>query len=71
LQTGIKTLAERLISGKIKRPLVANLSDEQLTEFIAKHIFERRFFYEKATNTLKTDNKSVQEIVTEIRMLLH
>ena len=71
LQTSVKILAERLIEGKTQRPLVANLSDEKAVEFIAKHVFERRFFYEQAHKTIKTDTKTLKEIVTEIRMLLH
>jgi len=71
LQTSIKVLVERLIEGKTKRPLIANLSDDQINEFVAKHLFERRFYYEQAHKTIKTDSKSLEEIVTEIRMLLH
>jgi shikimate kinase len=33
---------------KEKRPLIAKISDEDLPEFIAKHLFERNQFYNKA-----------------------
>lgn len=67
----IVTLVNRLVSEKSKRPLVASLDNEQLTEFVAKHLFERRFFYEQATSTISTDNKTIEDIVTEIRIALY
>ena len=71
LEANIKTLLERLVHGKKERPLIAELSDEQLTEFIAKHLFERRFYYEQANKKIKIDDKSIKNICTEIRILLH
>ncbi len=66
LQANINTLTKRLSKNKENRPLIANLSEENLTEFIAKHLFERRFFYEKASVKIVVDEKSINEIVTEI-----
>ena len=71
IKASINTLVTRLIGEKSKRPLVANLENEQITEFVAKHLFERRFFYEQANITLSADNKSIEEIVTETRIALH
>jgi shikimate kinase len=71
LKSSIKTLVERLLKEKSKRPLVASLDDEKITEFVAKHLFERRFYYEQANFVLSIDNKLPTDIVTEIRILLH
>lgn len=71
LQASIPTLKERLIRNTSRRPLLAQLSEEKLTEYIAKHLFERRDFYEEATHRIKIDSKSVEEVVAEIRILLH
>ncbi|QNM86440.1 shikimate kinase [Polaribacter pectinis] len=71
LKTTIKTLVERLLKEKSKRPLVASLDNEKITEFVAKHLFERGYFYEQANFTLPIDNKTINKIVTEIRILLH
>ena len=71
LRGSISTLFKRLSENKIKRPLINDLSDNQLTEYIAKHLFERGVFYDKATYKISIDDKKVQEIVTEIRILLH
>ena len=71
VKVDIKTLASRLTTEKNKRPLVADLEDDKLLEFVAKHLFERRFFYEQASITVHTEDKSIEEIITEIRILLY
>jgi shikimate kinase len=52
LQQSVKQLAERLRHQRAERPLLAEIAEEQLSEFIAKHLFERRAFYERAQLTL-------------------
>lgn len=69
LRTSVKTLSERLLKQKQKRPLIAKIPDEQLPEFIAKHLFERNYYYSKAKFTIDTDNKEVETIVQEIEDL--
>ena len=71
IKTSIKTIVSRLTAEKSKRPLVADLENDKLTEFVAKHLFERRFFYEQATITMNTEDKSAEEITTELRILLY
>ena len=71
IKADIKTLASRLTAEKNKRPLVADLEGDKLIEFVAKHLFERRFFYEQASITVHTEDKSIEEIITEIRILLY
>ena len=67
----LPTLVARIIQEKSNRPLVANLDDEKITEFVAKHLFERRFYYEQAELHLNTNDKVIEEIVSEIRMALY
>jgi len=71
LEANIPTLVERLQKGKVRRPLVSQLSDEKLVEFVAKHLFERRNFYQQATHKVQVNDKPLSTIVTEIRILLH
>ena len=66
LKAAIQTLKERLIGEQDNRPLIADLSEEQLDEFIAKHLFERRDFYERADFVISIDRKSPIEIASEI-----
>ena len=56
LKASITTIAKRLTTEKSQRPLVARLKNEELTEFIAKHLFERSFFYNKAHQKIKSNN---------------
>jgi shikimate kinase len=70
LKASIQTLSERLLKHKSSRPLIASLEDELVPEFIAKHLFERRFFYEQASQTIVIDHKSEMEIAAAILQLL-
>ena len=71
LQTSVGELSNRLFKERAKRPLIAhtNTTDE-LSEFIAKHMFERLNFYAKSTHTVKTDAKALMDVVNEIEALL-
>ncbi|WP_435523390.1 shikimate kinase [Chryseobacterium indoltheticum] len=66
LRTSISTLAERISKQKEKRPLIAKIADEDIPEFIAKHLFERNVFYSKAQFSINTDNKNPEDIIREI-----
>lgn len=66
LKASVNTLSERLSKQKEKRPLIARISDENLPEFIAKHLFERNQFYSKAQFSITTDNLEPGDIVDEI-----
>jgi len=70
LKASIDTLYNRLLNGKQKRPLIVNLQDDAIKEFIAKHLFDRSFYYNQATFKLNVDEKSIDEIVNEIKSLL-
>ncbi len=66
LKASVMTLADRLSKQKEKRPLIAKISEEDLPEFIAKHLFERNQFYGKSQFNINTDNRTPEDIVTEI-----
>lgn len=66
LKAGIETLCKRLIKEKEQRPLIAALDETQLTEFVAKHLFERRNFYEQSKHIITIDAKTIEEVVTDI-----
>ncbi|MEM9363894.1 MAG: shikimate kinase [Bacteroidota bacterium] len=70
LQLSIPSLVERIRKEKEARPLVKNISDEDLPEFIGKHLFERRNFYMNADEIIASDNKNISEIVDEIKSKL-
>jgi shikimate kinase len=66
LKASVSSLLERLKIQKNTRPIVANLNDEALNEFVAKHLFERNYFYNQVQTIITVDNKNEQEIVSEI-----
>jgi len=66
LRASINILTERILKQKEKRPLIAHIPDENLPEFIAKHLFERNQFYSKAQFNISTDGKNPEEIINEI-----
>ncbi len=69
LKCSVANLYERLLKQKDKRPLIARLSDEEIPEFVAKHLLERNFYYSKAQYTIDCDYKSPDEIIQEIEDL--
>ena len=70
LNASLAVILERLISEKKTRPLVSSKSEEELKEFVAKHLFERSYFYNQATFKVRIDNKTPDAIVQEILRFL-
>lgn len=70
LKISIPGLVKRLIKEKDHRPLIKNIDEGDLPEFIGKHLFERNNFYLKATHIVECDNKDPETLVAEIRQLL-
>ena len=70
LKSSIQTIYDKLSKekNKRKRPLVAAIENKDLKEFIAKHLFERTIYYERASFTIMIDNKTKKEIVEEINL---
>lgn len=70
LKASVETLFERLVSNKSKRPLIADKSEEEMKEFIAKHLFDRNFYYNHAQHKVTVDDKTIEETVNDILNLL-
>lgn len=70
LKASIGTLYERLINDKENRPLIAHQGPEEIRIFIAKHLFDRSYYYHQATHVLSVDGKSIDVIVAELQELL-
>ena len=71
LKASVKTLNERLLKEKSQRPLIADIADEKLLEFIAKHLFERTKFYRQSQLTIDTDSMNLDQIVDAIKSELN
>ena len=71
LKASIPSLIDRLTNERNKRPLISHIkTNDELTEFIGKHLFERSAYYDQAHFKIITDNKSREEIVDEIIKVL-
>ncbi len=66
LSASIPTLTQRLLPEKTRRPLIARINDNDLPEFIGKHLFERRHFYLQAKIAITVDHKSIRQISEEV-----
>jgi shikimate kinase len=73
LSASVPWLHQRLSASRIrgtKRPLLADVSDENLMEFIAKHLFERREFYATAEFQIPVDQMSTDRAVAQLADLI-
>lgn len=70
LKASVETLYERLVANKSKRPIIANKNEEEMKEFIAKHLFDRSFYYNQATYKVSIDGKSKDETTQDILDIL-
>jgi shikimate kinase len=72
LKATINTLKERLINERSKRPLISGLKNEQeLKEYISKHLFERGAFYNLSQHIIAVDHKTIQELTQDILAILN
>ncbi|MBP9793539.1 MAG: shikimate kinase [Flavobacterium sp.] len=69
-KASVSTLVGRLSINKKKRPLIKDLAENELQEFIAKHLFDRSFYYNQCKYVISVDDKSPSDVVAEIKNLL-
>jgi shikimate kinase len=55
LDESVEVLVKRLLEGKEHRPLIADLSDKDVTKFVQDKLVERHSFYSQANYRLSTD----------------
>lgn len=67
LKASIPILSKRLIKEKEQRPVISHLkSEEDIIEFIGKHLFERNTYYLQSNYTVNTDHLSIQQVAENI-----
>lgn len=71
LKASIDTLLKRLVKGKENRPLIKNISDEELPEFIGKHLFERNYYYMQSHKIINVDDFTRKEVAVKIIQILN
>lgn len=67
LKTSLDVLTQRLFPERQDRPLIAHLeTQEDLKDFIRKHLFERSWFYNQSDIVVDTSEGTPEEIVEGI-----
>ena len=67
LKVSSADLHKRLCSRKDKRPLIKNLSDSELLDFIENKLAEREPYYLKARHVVRGLNVNLDDLVKRIR----
>ena len=71
LNIGVKLLTKRLWNEREGRPVISGqTSYEALEEFVRKHLFERGFYYNQASQVVKIVDQDPETIAQEIKALL-
>ena len=70
LKASIDTLFNRLVTNNKDRPLIADKNEVEMKEFIAKHLFDRSFYYNHAQYNVSVDGRTKDETVQDILNLL-
>lgn len=66
LDPPVEIMVERLKRKKYKRPLLKDLDDEQLTEYVTKKLSERTAFYSQAQLIINPLDYSVESLTQKI-----
>ena len=70
LDVSITELLKRLGPDRSSRPMIAHLNDDDLAEYLGKHLFERRSVYNRADHKVSVNEKPISEVVDELERLL-
>lgn len=66
INTPVDLLFERLVKEKANRPLLKDLTDDQLRGFILKKYADRKIYYEQCALIMDEENKSIENFVEKI-----
>ncbi|MBN9381362.1 MAG: shikimate kinase [Chitinophagaceae bacterium] len=67
LNTSVDVLKERLLKERMSRPLIKEISDEELKRYIIRKLSERKMYYEQADIIVNEESITLEEL---IRLLL-
>lgn len=66
INTPMEELYQRLIREKSNRPLIRELEDDQLRNFISKKYSDRRIFYEQASTSIDEEPIEIEHLIDKI-----
>ncbi len=67
LNTSVEALRQRLQRERLSRPLIAEVSEDELQRYIIRKLSERRMYYQQADVTVSEETTNLDEL---IRILL-
>lgn len=70
LKASIGELIRRIKKQPGLRPLLEGQKEDEMEEFIAKHLFDRSYYYHQAKYIIATDGKTPEAITDEIMNLV-
>ena len=70
LKASANHLYNQLKDNKRSRPLIANITNEELKLYIKKELNNRSAFYELAQHTILVDGKNIAKILREVNSLI-
>lgn len=66
LNTPVEILFERLLKEREARPLLRDLTDDQLRGFISRKFADRKIYYEQADVMIEDENISLDQFIEKI-----
>ena len=69
LKASIDTLVSRLKTERASRPMISHLKDEEVSDYIRKHLFERNPYYMRAPHIVSIDGLKAEEVVEKIKAI--
>jgi len=66
LKLSVDKLISRLKPEKSYRPLIKDIAEADLSEFIRKHLFERNFYYMQAPHIVNVVDQTPEELAAEV-----
>ena len=66
LVANVNTLVKNLLCEREKRPLIAGIKEEELSNFVGQHLMERNHYYSKAKITVMVNDWNLDRIISDI-----
>jgi len=66
INTPLETLFKRLVDEKVQRPLIRDLSDDQLKGFIIKKFADRKIYYEQADVIVDDEPVELDKLIEKV-----
>jgi len=66
LNTSIDVLTERLMKERTSRPLIRDISEEELRRYVVRKLSERKLYYEQADAMVNEESITLEELIRSL-----